>query len=92
MRPIRKRWIRPQTPAPFRHQPLSRALIAAGVALASGLLLHPHLALVVLPASAALILIGGARSRQQQKREGVAAPLFSLSRTKGLRAKRQRRL
>ena len=74
-------------------------VIAAVVALLVGVLLHPHLALLLLPASTCLSVLGSVsmakqRTMQgfgQQKRRGIATPLLKVSLAQGLNVWRRPR-
>ena len=105
MRLIRKRWVPgpPQRqlefnlrrPGPWLAWLLgsdgARWLVAASVALTVGLVLHPHLALLLLPVSTSLYAVALVRIQRQKKREEMLSPPARLSLARSLLALQQRR-
>lgn len=105
MRLIRKRWVPgpPQRqlafnlwqPGPWLGWLLgsdgARWLVAASVALVVGLVLHPHLALLLLPVSTSLYAVALVCIQRQKKREEMPSPPARLSLARSLLAMQQRR-
>ena len=56
-----------------------RFLVASGVAIATGIVVHQHLFLVMMPVSLSLLSAALLVIRRQKKQGGVAAPLVRVS-------------